>query len=147
MAKSSAQLDREITASMIAGDAELGGDFVTGKKIRKASKVAGGALLGHTASGKPVNASARPGVPNTNDVAVFHRVKAKYPGWTRADHMDAANIFGEAAQRAIEADGYGNDKLARTMNGWAALHWDIGGRWLSSEAEARASYVRPRFTL
>jgi hypothetical protein len=82
-------------------------------------------ILGHTRIGKPVIEPMR-GAPNTNDVTVFHHTKAKFPGWTKADHMDAA--------RLLEGHGAGNPR-SHSMR-WSSVHWDIGGRWTAPEFEA-----------
>ncbi len=90
-------------------------------------------MLGYTASGKPIPAPARAGAPNTNDVTVFQKTKAKFPGWTKADHMDAARLCDQTAE-LVAAD---NPKLAKTLRKWSTVHWDIGGRWTSPEFDAR----------
>lgn len=74
-------------------------------------------ILGYTRSGKPVLAPTTK-APNTDDIVVFHKTRAKFPGWTKADHMDASDI------------------LARAGSRWSSIHWDIGGRWTSPEFDA-----------
>jgi hypothetical protein len=55
-------------------------------------------------------------------VTVFHRTKAKFVGWTKADHMDASDILSRSnAPHAVR---------------WSSVHWDIGGRWTAPEIEA-----------
>jgi hypothetical protein len=93
-------------------------------------------ILGHTASGKPVPLPTR-GSPDTNDVMKFRKTKAKFPGWSKADHMDASRLLYLAAENAARA--VGGDAIARRYQGWSAVHWDIGGRWASPEFEARFS--------
>lgn len=143
MVKTAAQLDQDI-AMMIAGDAELEGRLGAAKAIRKTAKIPrtgpkGGPLMGYTASGKPVHAPARAGAPDTNNIDTFRKTKAKFPGWTKADHMDAANLFDEAS--ALVTD---NPTLAKTLRRWSSVHWDIGGRWTSPEFEARFGVQRGR---
>jgi hypothetical protein len=89
-------------------------------------------LLGHTTSGKPVPVPGR-GSPDTNNIDVFQRTKARFAGWTRADHMDAARLFDLAAEEASRT--VGGDALARRYQGWSSTHWDVGGRWTSPEYE------------
>ena len=62
------------------------------------------------------------GAPDTNNVDVFLRTKAKFPGWTKADHMDAAKLLEMTPGK-------------HNMR-WASVHWDIGGRWTSPEYDA-----------
>lgn len=134
MTKTASQLEKEI-AELVAGDADLLGKPELGKKIRKtAGIVKNGTLLGYTASGKPVHAPSRPGAPDTNNIDTFLKTKAKYPGWTKADHMDASNLFDLAL---LEADQAGDAAKAKTLRRWSSVHWDIGGRWTSPEFEAR----------
>ncbi len=145
MAKSGAQLDREI-AMIIAGDAELEGRLTEAKAIRKQGKAPrtgarGGPLMGYTASGKPVHAPSRSGAPDTNNINKFIQTKAKFPGWTKADHMDAARFHDEAEAAATAA---GDTKLAKTHRRWHSVHWDIGGRWTSPEWDARYDVPRER---
>lgn len=154
MTKTAAQLDREIAqflteapaatpskreiareaARLIAGDAELEGKPDVGKAIRKRYKAGGARLLGYTESGKPVNAPIRPGVPDTNNVVVFKKTKARFPGWSEHDFMDAAALYDQASEAALEAGEY---KLSRQLKRWTSIFWDIGGRWTGPEYEAR----------
>lgn len=78
-------------------------------------------ILGYTRSGKPVAAPSR-SAPNTNDIVVFHRTKAKFADWTKADHMDASDILARSD--------------APHATRWSSVHWDIGGRWTSPEFDA-----------
>jgi hypothetical protein len=95
-------------------------------------------LVGYTTSGKPVFLPSTR-APNTNDVVVFQRTKAKFPGWTRRDHMDAENLLIERSRReAREGSAMLADRLAR----WASVHWDIGGRWSAPEIERETGIVR-----
>lgn len=94
--------------------------------------MSGTKILGHTTSGRPVPAPGR-GSPDTNDVVVYQRTKAKFAGWSKADHMDAARLFDLAAEEAARA--VGGDALARRYRGWSSTHWDVGGRWTTPEFE------------
>ncbi len=142
--KTDAQLDQEV-ARLIAGDAELEGTpsgAAKAAKIRKAAKIPrtgarGGPLLGYTESKKPVHAPARAGAPDTNNVDVFIKTKAKFPGWTKADFIDASNLY-DLAQLAAESSG--DRKLARTLARWQEVFWDIGGRWIADEYERRVGH-------
>lgn len=147
--KSPAQLDAEIAEYLAGpgGDVELEGTKPElAKKLRKAAGIPrtgaqGGRLLGYTASGKPVHESARAGAPDTNNIVTFQKTKAKFPGWTKADHMDAANLFDEAY---AVAEAQGDRKRAKDLRRWSSVHWDIGGRWTSPEFEARFGVQRGR---
>jgi hypothetical protein len=66
-------------------------------------------------------------------------VKAKFPGWTKADHMEAAHLLEQASQAAAAA---GIRSLASTFSRWSSVHWDIGGRWTSPEFEAHLARIR-----
>ena len=85
-------------------------------------------ILGYTRTGKPVAQPSR-GAPNTNDVVVFRRTKAKFPGWTKGDHMDASQML-LARGEILAAE---NPRIASWCTRWSSVHWDIGGRWLASE--------------
>ena len=78
-------------------------------------------VLGYTRSGRPVLLPKR-GAPDTNDIAVYHRTKAKFHGWTRGDHTDASNILMEHGER--EPD----QRAASWCSRWASVHWDLGER-------------------
>ncbi len=86
-------------------------------------------ILGYTQSGKPVYEPTR-GAPNTNDVVVFQRTKAKYPGWTKADHMDAEWLMVNAVETDMDP------KIRALCRRWIGVHWDIGGRWTSPQFDA-----------
>jgi len=137
MAKSPAQLDREIAAALVAGDAELEHKHDIGRAIRKAGKAPVARLLGYTESGKAVHVPTRAGAPDTNDVVVFGKTKAKFPGWTEADFMDAAHLYDVEAERLDVEGRPDTNKLARDLRRWHSVFWDIGGRWLSSDFEMR----------
>lgn len=96
-------------------------------------RMADAKILGHTQSGKPVPTPTR-GAPDTNDVMVFRKTKAKFPGWTRADHMDASRLLDLAAEEAERQIGGGS--LAQRYRRWSAVHWDVGGRWTGPEFDA-----------
>ena len=134
MAKSPAQLEREIVAALVAGDAELEHKHDVGRAIRKAGKAPIARLLGYTESGKAVHVPTRAGAPDTNDVVVFKKTKARFPGWTEADFMDAAHLYDAASEAAYAV---GEKKLAHDLKRWHSVFWDIGGRWLATEFEAR----------
>lgn len=121
--KSGAALDREIAEGL----AEM-------KAKKKPSKVP---ILGMTESGKIVYAPTR-GAPDTNNILTFRKTKDKFLGWSRADHMDAANLHDLAAQSASDAT------TAKNNRRWSSVHWDIGGRWTSPEFEARFARQRGR---
>ena len=65
---------------------------------------------------------------------VFRKTKAKFPGWSKEDHMDASRLLAQASVAAADA---GNGRLASTLSRWADVHWDIGGRWTGPEFGAR----------
>lgn len=98
------------------------------------------AVLGVTASGKDVPRPSR-GAPDTNNIEIFRRTRERFPGWGRADHMDAAILLGEAAETA-DASGYRT--LAERYRRWQSVHWDLGGRWLARDLEERAAARRSR---
>ena len=100
---------------------------------QKAARSPKAMILGRTDSGHPVAAPTR-NAPNTNNVDAFRRVRAQYAGWSKADHMDASVILENAAVVAREA---GDSKAWRALHGWAGVHWDIGGRWVTGELDAR----------
>jgi hypothetical protein len=89
-------------------------------------------LLGYTRTGKPIFEPTR-GAPKTNDVAVFRRTKAKFPGWTRGDHMDAEQLLLERGEQLARSESAADRKRGRQCTNWSSVHWDIGGRWTSSE--------------
>lgn len=95
-----------------------------------------GQLLGHTASGKPVVVPKGVGAPDTNDILVFRKTKARFPGWTKGDHMEASHLLERAGEVATAT---GDGKLARRLSRWSSVHWDIGGRWTSPELDAHLS--------
>lgn len=120
MSTSRGKLDQEIVEALAVSQAST-------------SPPKPGQALGRTTSGKIVEAPRRRGAPDTNDIVVFRRTKARFPGWTRGDHMEAAEILRQASE-AAEANG--DRSLASTLSRWSSVHWDIGGRWTSSELEA-----------
>lgn len=65
-------------------------------------------ILGTTSTGKvvykPVTKS-----PNMDNIDVYRKIQARYPGWTKADHAEAEKILTDAGLR-----------------GWAYVHWDLG---------------------
>lgn len=87
-------------------------------------------VLGYTGSGKPVYVPSR-GAPDTNNIDTFQKTRAKFAGWTKADHMDAAKLHEDAAQATSDP------KRGRAHSGWSAVHWDLGGRWTSDQYDAR----------
>ena len=96
------------------------------------TRARGSPLLGYTRTGKPVFEPTR-GAPDTNNIDVFHRTKAKFQGWTKADHMDASSLLidrGEQLSRSADAT---DRKRGRQCTNWSSVHWDIGGRWTASE--------------
>jgi len=124
MAKTGAQLDREIAAALIAGDAELEGRFDIGKKIRKQEGARGGALIGYTTSKKPVYAPARDQAPRIGSglrESVMKNAR-KFPKWTWQDHEDAARLHKEAAGLASAS---GNSKLANALDFASFMHDEV----------------------
>jgi hypothetical protein len=93
-----------------------------------------GLVLGYTRTGKPVFAPTR-GAPDTNNVDVFLRTKSKFVGWTRGDHMDASNLLMERGEKLAASEDTGDRKRGRWHTNWSSVHWDIGGRWTSPEAD------------
>jgi hypothetical protein len=84
-------------------------------------------LVGYTTSGKPVFLPSTR-APNTNDVVVFQRTKAKFPGWTRRDHMDAENLLIERSRReAREGSAMLADRLAALGLGPLGHRWSLVG--------------------
>lgn len=143
MKKSGAQLDREV-AMLIAGDAELEGRLDEAKAIRRQGKAPrtgarGGPLLGYTRSGKPVHAPVRQGAPNTNQIDIFIKTKAKFPDWSRGDFMDASRLYHDAQESAERA---GDRVTAKTFRRWKSVMWDIGGRWTRDEYERHTGDTR-----
>lgn len=119
-AKTAAQLDREIAAALIAGDAELEGKLDIGKRIRKQEGAKAGALLGYTESAKPVHAPARgqpPRIGATRGSGLSGL--RKFSGWTWQDHEDAARLYKKAASMA------GDLKLAKSLEGWRWAHAEM----------------------
>lgn len=141
MPKTHAQMDQDIQEYLSSAESAHAAqmeqeiqEHLTPGEAAHAAPPALGQLLGKTASGKLVHAPRRSGAPDTNDVLVFRKTKAKFPGWTKGDHMDAARLLGTAAQAAEAA---GSRGLASTFSRWASTHWDVGGRWTSPEFDAR----------
>jgi hypothetical protein len=89
-------------------------------------------ILGYTRTGKPVIEPTR-GAPDTNNADVFRRTKAKFPGWTKGDHMDAEQLLLERGEQLTRSESPADRKRGRQCTNWASTHWDIGGRWLGSE--------------
>jgi hypothetical protein len=114
------QLDREID------------DALASERGPEAPRL--GQLLGRTTSGKSVEVPKRLGAPDTNDVLVFRKTKAKFSGWSKTDHMEASRLFDLAAQAAA---GAGDRRLESTLSRWSSVHWDVGGRWTSPEIDER----------
>lgn len=110
------------------------GDALAGRA--DATVPALGQTLGHTTSGRAVVAPKRHGAPDTNDVLVFRKTKAKFAGWTRADHMEASRLLDRAAEAAARS---GDRRLESTLSRWSSVHWDVGGRWTSSQIDAHFS--------
>jgi hypothetical protein len=94
-------------------------------------------IIGTTESGKIVYQPTR-GAPDTNNILTFRNTKDKFVGWSKADHIDAANLHELAAERAARD---GNSRLASWNRRWSSVHWDIGGRWLGTDQEARQGRV------
>lgn len=134
--KSEAELDREL-AALIAGDADL--ERRAGKDVDKIKKRAGSTpatkLMGYTQRGMPVYWPKGKGAPNTNDIVTFHKTKAKFAAWTKADFMDAAKLYDEARfAMSMEPKNYA---ARRQLERWSSVFWDIGGGWTAQEFEAR----------
>lgn len=93
--------------------------------------MASGILLGYTRTGKPVFEPTR-GAPDTNAITAFHRTKAKFPGWSKADHMDAEQLLLERGEQLTRSGSAADRTRGSRCTRWASVHWDIGGRWTSS---------------
>ncbi len=96
----------------------------------------GAVLLGYTRTGKPV-LEPTSGAPNTNRSDVFRRTKAKFPGWTKSDHMDASSLLMERGEQLMASANAADRRRGRQCTNWSSAHWGISERWTSPELEAR----------
>ena len=70
-------------------------------------------VLGYTRTDKSVQ---RP----SHDAPPDHDVQEQLPDWTRGDHVDAARIFAEHADREPDRE------IAAWCDSWAAAHRHLG---------------------
>jgi hypothetical protein len=82
-------------------------------------------ILGYTRNGLPIIQPTR-GAPDTNDIRVFHRTKAKFRGWTKGDHEDARSILLNRGEYLSGKDSAAERKIGSYCTRWSSVHFDLG---------------------
>ena len=110
--------DKILQAIAKAAKAEAKASRVVGQaKAHHATKKSPGRelnVLGFTKSGKPVMALTRE-APSFHPQRRNPKLKAMFPGWSKADHIEAATL--------LEEHGAKNPRSPSMR--WATVHWDL----------------------